>query len=259
LTARFRRVDGRVLRIGHRGAAALEPENTLRSFERAVELGVDFVELDVLDLADGTLVLAHSDNLLEVSHGLAAGSVRPLTLTALREAAPELPTLAEGLAYFAERGRGVGLHVDLKCGPRAPEVAEALRRHGLIGRSFASSPSLAALRLLRETAPELARGLGYPSDRFGLVHRRAARAFISPALAAFGKALPYRLGRWLKRAGASVASLHYAVLSAATVESCHAAGVAVFTWTVNEPELLEHVVELGVDGVVTDDPRIFPG
>jgi glycerophosphoryl diester phosphodiesterase len=71
--------------------------------------------------------------------------------------------------------------------------------------------------------------------------------------------LPYRLGRWLERAGASVASLHYAVLSAAAVEASHAAGAAVFTWTVNEPELLEQVVELGVDGVVTDDPRIFPG
>ena len=61
------------MRIGHRGAAALEPENTLRAFGRAIELGVDFVELDVLDLADGTLVVAHSDDLLEVSHGTASG------------------------------------------------------------------------------------------------------------------------------------------------------------------------------------------
>jgi glycerophosphoryl diester phosphodiesterase len=72
---RLRR-DARVLRVGHRGAAALEPENTLASLRRAVELGVDFVEFDVLDLADGTLVLAHSDDLLEVSHGAAGGSVR---------------------------------------------------------------------------------------------------------------------------------------------------------------------------------------
>ena len=57
------RRDGRVLRIGHKGAAALEPENTLRSLGRAVDLGVDLVEFDVLDLADGSLVLAHSDDL----------------------------------------------------------------------------------------------------------------------------------------------------------------------------------------------------
>jgi glycerophosphoryl diester phosphodiesterase len=55
------------LRVGHKGAAALEPENTLRSLARAVELGCDLVEFDVLELHDGTLVLAHSDDLLEVS------------------------------------------------------------------------------------------------------------------------------------------------------------------------------------------------
>lgn len=259
MSTSLRRGEGRVLRIGHRGAAALEPENTLRSFERAIELGVDFVELDVLDLSDGTLVLAHSDDLLEVSHGAAAGSVRRLGLAALREAAPELPTLAEALAYFAGRRGAVGLHVDLKCGPRAPEVAEALRRHDLVGQAFVTSPSLATLRRLRESAPELPRGLGYPSDRLGLIRRGAVRPFVTPALVGLGRALPYRLRRWLRRTGASVASLHHAVLSAAAVESCHAAGSAVFTWTVNEPALLERVVELGVDGVVTDDPRIFQG
>ena len=65
------RRDGRVLRIGHRGAALVEPENTLRSFRAAVELGVDLVEFDVLDLPRGPLVIAHSDHLDEVSHGVA--------------------------------------------------------------------------------------------------------------------------------------------------------------------------------------------
>ena len=53
------RGDGRVLRIGHRGAATLAPENTLQAFEIAVGLGVDLVEFDVVSLADGTLVVAH--------------------------------------------------------------------------------------------------------------------------------------------------------------------------------------------------------
>ena len=69
------RRDGRVLRIGHRGAATLAPENTLRSFRAAVEVGVDLIEFDVLDLPRGPLVLAHSDHLDEVSHG-AAGRPR---------------------------------------------------------------------------------------------------------------------------------------------------------------------------------------
>ena len=97
---------GGVLRIGHRGAATLAPENTLRSFRAAVEVGVDLIEFDVLDLQRGPLVLAHSDHLEEVSHGAARGRVRSLTLEQLREVAPELPTLDEALAFFVDEAPG---------------------------------------------------------------------------------------------------------------------------------------------------------
>ncbi len=90
----LRREPGRPLRIGHRGAPALAPENTIASLERAVAHGVDVVEIDVLDTHDGELVLAHADDLHAVSHGLAAGRVRPLTLERLRAVAPALPTFS---------------------------------------------------------------------------------------------------------------------------------------------------------------------
>jgi glycerophosphoryl diester phosphodiesterase len=67
----LRRPEGRFARVGHRGASALAPENTLQALELAVELGCDMLEFDVLDLADGTLVLAHSNDLREASHGAA--------------------------------------------------------------------------------------------------------------------------------------------------------------------------------------------
>jgi glycerophosphoryl diester phosphodiesterase len=51
--------------------------------------------------------------------------------------------------------------------------------------------------------------------------------------------------------------LHYAVLSPAAVDRCHESGAAVWAWTVNEPELLGRVVDVGVDGVISDDPRVF--
>jgi glycerophosphoryl diester phosphodiesterase len=249
------RRGARVLRIGHRGAAALERENTLTAFRRAVELGVDFVEFDVLDLADGTLVLAHSDDLLEVSHGEAAGRVRPLRLPELREVAPELPTLEQALEFFGSTS--VGLHADVKCGQQGREVAAELRRHGLVGRAVASSFWTRALHDLRAEEPRLAVGITYPEDRRGFARRRLLAPLVPTTVGLLGRALPRRLPRWLNSTGASVAMLHYAVLSQAAVDRCHARQAAVWTWTVNEPELLRRVVALGVDGVISDDPRLF--
>jgi glycerophosphoryl diester phosphodiesterase len=61
----------------------------------------------------------------------------------------------------------------------------------------------------------------------------------------------------VKAAEAGSAMLHFAVLSRATVERCHGLGVSVFAWTVDDEELLARVVATGVDGVITNDPRIF--
>ena len=244
-----------MLRIGHRGAAALAPENTVAAFGRAIELGVDFVEFDVLDLADGTLVLAHSDELLEVSHGVAAGRVRPLRLVELREFAPELPTLDEALEFFATTE--VGLHADVKSPRHGREIAVALRRHGLVERAVASSFWTTALRDLRSEEPRLAVGITYPDDRRGLARRRLVAPLVPLAVAVLARAVPRRLPGWLRSTGATVAMLHYAVLSRAAVDRCHESGAAVWAWTVNEPELLGRVVDLGVDGVISDDPRVF--
>ena len=244
-----------MLRIGHRGAAALAAENTLASLRRAVELGVDFVEFDVLDLDDGTLVLAHSDDLLEVSHGAAAGRVRPLRLEELREVAPALPTFEDALQLFS--GVDAGLHVDVKCLRHGRNVAEALRTHGLVERAVASSHWPPTLADLRAEEPALAVGITYPEDRRGLARRPLLAPLVPPAVALLARVLPRRLPRWLRVTGASVAMLHYAVVSRATVDRCHLAGAAVWTWTVNDPVQLDRLVALGVDGVVSDDPRLF--
>src|SRR5687768_4981915 len=80
---RLLRGDGPPIRVGHRGAALLAPENTLRSFEAAIATGAEAIEFDVLDLLDGPLVLAHCDDLAEVSHGASTGTVRDRSLAAL--------------------------------------------------------------------------------------------------------------------------------------------------------------------------------
>ena len=148
------RRDGRMLRIGHRGAAALAPENTIESLRFALELGCDLVEFDVHEL-DGTLVLAHDPP---------SGP------------APGLPTLDETLAFLA--GTEAGAHLDLKASGAEVAVAEALRRHSLVERTVVSSFRPETLRALRAAEPGVRLGLTYPEDRRGLVQRRSVAPLI---------------------------------------------------------------------------------
>lgn len=249
--------DGGVLRIGHRGAASLAPENTLRAMRAAVELGVDLVEFDVLDLTRGPLIVAHSDRLEEVSHGAAVGSVRTRSLEELREVAPELPTLDEVLAYFAGEATGVGLHVDLKLTSRLDELCAALARHGLEGRTVVSSFHVPSLREVRRHAPSVGVGFTFPEDRLGVAQRPRLQPLVGRGLSAARRVVPPLLPRMVARAGAGALMLQHRLVTGSVVARMHAHGVPVLAWTVDEPAELERVVAAGVDGVITNDPRIF--
>jgi glycerophosphoryl diester phosphodiesterase len=253
----LRRPPGEFARVGHRGASALAPENTLEALQLAVELGCDMLEFDVLDLVDGTLVLAHSNDLWEVSHGAARGRVRRGDLQSLRRVAPKLPTLDETLAFCAEALPGIGLQVDLKRRGVERAVVDALRRHNVIERSWVSGFEASALRRLAEIEPELPRSYTLPRDRFQVSKRGPLAPVIRAALASMGAALPRRLPDLLMRARAVSATLHYSVASRAAIERAHEVDAAVYVWTVDDPRLAERLVRDGADGIITNDPRIF--
>lgn len=253
---RLLRGDGPPIRVGHRGAALLAPENTLRSFEAALAAGAEAIEFDVLDLHDGPLVLAHRDDLFEVSHGAAAGTVRDRSLAELRRVAPELPTFDEALAFLAERPE-VLVHVDLKLTTRLDEVAAAVDRHGLLERTIVSSFHLPSLAALAEHAPQVHIGFTYPEDRLGVARHRVLHPAIRAGTHVLRATLPRRVPVLAARAGAQALMLHHAVVSARTVERAHALGIAVWAWTVDQPHELERMLRAGVDAVITNDPRIL--
>ena len=253
----LRRPEGRFVRVGHRGASALAPENTLQAFELAVELGCDMLEFDVLDLADGTLVLAHSNDLREVSHGAARGRVRSRDLEGLRRVAPDLPTLDEALAFCADRLPGIGLQLDLKRLGTEAAAVEAVRRHGVLDRSWISTFEARSLRRLAELEPELPRSYTLPRDRFGISKRGPLAPVVRAALGSIGASLPRRLPVLLARARAGAATLHHSIASKAAIDSAHEVDAAVYVWTVDDPRLAERLVRDGADGIITNDPRIF--
>jgi glycerophosphoryl diester phosphodiesterase len=229
------RGEGPVLRVGHRGAAALAPENTLPAMQAAVGVGVDLVEFDVVRAPGGDVVLAHSAEHLPVGG----------------------PNLDDALDYLA--GAGVGAHVDLKESGFEQEVARALRRHGMVERSLVSSLDWGSLRDLRAEEPGVAIGLSYPEDRYGVGGRRALAPLVSAGLFTMQRLLPRLVLRWLAQAGASAAVLHHALVTPAVVRSCHSRGAAVWAWTVNDAEVAARLAEWGADAIITDDPRILQG
>jgi glycerophosphoryl diester phosphodiesterase len=252
---RILRGEGPLIRVGHRGAAAVAPENTVRAFEAALEIGVDAIEFDVLDLPGGPLVLAHSDDLLEVSHGQAPGRVRDLSLAELRGVAPELPTLDEALDFLA--ATDVSLHVDLKLTTRLDELVGALERRGLASRSLVSSFHVESLLEVAQRAPAIAIGRTYPEDRYGVARRRVLRPVVRTGVVALRAALARRVPAMLERAGARALMLQHAVVSAAAVRRAHDVGAAVWAWTVDDPVELSRLEAAGVDAVITNDPRIL--
>jgi glycerophosphoryl diester phosphodiesterase len=246
---RLRRPAGDFARVGHRGASALAPENTLEAFQLAVELGCDMLEFDVLDLSDGTLVLVHE----------LRRSARRRSLDALRELTPTLPSLDEALAFCAERLPGIGLQVDLKRRGIERGVVEALRRHGVFERSWVSTFDAVSLRRLAELEPDLPRSYTLPRDRFGISKRGPLAPVVRGALGSVGASLPRRLPALLARVRAQALTLHHSVASPAAIERAHELGAAVYVWTVDGPALVERLVRAGADGIITNDPRVFTG
>lgn len=252
-----RRTGQPPLRIGHRGAAALAPENTLPALRAAVAAGVDLVEFDVLDLPRGPLVLAHSDHLDEVSHGAAQGSLRALSLAEARAVAPALPTLDEALAFFVDEAPHVGVHVDVKLRSRFDELAAAIARHGLTHRTVISTAHVPTLHAVARHAPGVRIGVTYPDDRLGISRRPLLHPFVALGLSSLRALTPRRLPRLARQAGASAVMLQHRLVSPRAVARAHAAGLPVLAWTVDDPAELERVIGDGVDGVITNDPRIF--
>jgi glycerophosphoryl diester phosphodiesterase len=243
--------------IGHRGAAALAPENTLRALRAAHSAGVDLIEFDVLALSSGELVLAHSNDLHEVSHGAARGAVRDQPLARLREIEPEVATLDEALAFFVDEAEDVGVHLDLKSAGVERDIALALGRFGLPDRTLVSSYRPHVVRRLALLEPRVRTCISFPEDRLNLSARRGSGPLVRAGLRCIRPVISPLAARLLARSNGTALSLHHTLVSAALVDRAHRLGAAVVAWTLESREELDRVELAGVDAVVVNDPRMF--
>ena len=231
-----------VIAMAHRGGA-LHPElpgveNTLHAFEHAVALGYEYLETDVHVTRDGVLLAFHDDVLDRVTDStgrLAELSAEEVSAARIRAEFP-VPTMAELLEAFP----GCRFNIDLKSNGAGPVLAELVESTGSHDRICVGSFSQARLDAFRRASrgrvatsaapPEVVLFMACPSGR-------AARRLTRGRVAALQ--VPHRRGP-------------VTVVTGSLVRRAHAAGAQVHVWTVDEPAEMEQLLDLGVDGLITD-------
>jgi glycerophosphoryl diester phosphodiesterase len=216
----------RPLIIAHRGFSGRYPENTLASVRAALQLGVDFVEIDVQETADRELIVFHDYRLNRICG--VRGRVCDKTLAEIRRLNPQVPTLRQVLQMC--RGKARVLIEIKRADPRkvAAEIRETRMEQEVIVFSL-------SIRRMKGIAAVNAR-----IPRFGLVARR----------------LPLAITR-LKAVGVDGVGLsRQLVRSPRVVRRIHKRGWKLFVWTVNREAEMEKLADWGVDGLITDHPDV---
>ncbi|MFJ9865149.1 glycerophosphodiester phosphodiesterase [Streptomyces sp. NPDC101165] len=222
--------------FAHRGGAADGLENTVAQFRRAVDLGYRYIETDVHTTADGKLVAFHDSTLDRVTDG--AGRIADLPWQDVSHARvggrEPVPLFEELLETFPE----VRWNVDLKAEPALRPFLELIERTNAWDRVCVGSFSEArVLRAQRLAGPRLATSFG-------------TRGVLSLRLRSWG--LPASLRRSAVAAQVPEAQSGVPVVDERFVRAAYALGLQVHVWTINEPERMHRLLDLGVDGIMTD-------
>ena len=222
--------DDLFIKIAHRGASAYEPENTLRSFERAIELKADMIEFDVRYSLDRHLVVMHDEKVDRTTDS--TGLVSLKTLSELKELdagkGESIPTVNEVIELGYGRTKFV---IELKENGVEQEVVDIVNHYDLLDDAFVVSFKPHRLKMIKQLEPKL---------RAGLI----LFASLNPVGAA-------------KNCGADVVAPFRWFVSRGLVEQARRNGLYTFTWTVDEAPKAYDLKDIGISGIVTNKPDIL--
>lgn len=232
-----------VLRIAHRGASGLYPENTMLAFRRAMEMGVEFLELDVQLTRDGGLVVMHDETLDRTTNG--KGSISDWTLAQIRELdagqGERVPTLKE--VFQLARANDVRLCIEVKGVNEQASceitecVVEELRHANFVSQSVITSFFSDALRRAKILEPRIATLLD-PSPQDGSL---TPREICEQTLAAH----------------ANIISFDFEFVTPEVAREAWLSGLALYPWAPNTPSDVTKMLDLYVPGIMTDRPDVL--
>lgn len=241
--------------IAHRGGAGLRPEETLEAFDHAAELGADMFELDVRATADGAIVCLHDPTVDRTTDG--QGPVEALKLSELRKLDAGYRWTDDGGKTYPFRGKGIQvptleevfkrhprMRMVIEMKVRTPEFAQSLcrltREAGMAQRVLVASFDHDTLHAFRQVCPEVATSMSVREARWfvalSALHLEAAYTPDAIALQ-----VPERLG-------------DIEVLTAGLIKAARGRKLRVHAWTVNDEAATRRLIEIGVDGIMTDRP-----
>ena len=234
-------------KIGHRGASGYEPENTLISFQKAINLGADMVELDVHLTKDKEVIVMHDETLDRTTN--AKGELKKKNLAEIKkirtkENNQEIPTLQEVIDEV--KGK-VEINIEIKLEDTAIEVMKVVKRNNIENNVVISSNHVKSLQIVKEISPNVRRALLYYATKTdpGL-----------PVLVFFSRiAFPYvgnLIFRRLKKSQAGYLNLTYHLANKRFVKKLHELGYKVNVWTVNNVKDIRKMKNIGVDGIITN-------
>lgn len=244
--------------IGHKGADAIAPGNTLASFEAALEAGAEMIEFDVLRPRDD---FGEDGNWRAAEAGPARGSGPLLIAHDWANAASRgdsVLTLDEALDALAEPPLDkLEFDLDLKTIGREDEIIGALRERGLLDRAMTSGMELPTIRFLAEAAPEMRRGWTIPRVTRDWTSTPWAKPFVGAGMLALRASMPRTIARQASALGVKSIWIFHALTTKAIVDAAHETGCELICWTVDDAVRMRELAALGVDGICSNDPRLF--
>ena len=227
-------------RVGHKGAAHIEPGNTLASFDAALVHGVEMIEFDVLSEnvnGSGDLFVAHDYEDMR--------SRTPLTLE-------------QALEHLAgEAFAGIEFDVDVKIPGYEMRVVDALRDAGLISRTLISGMYPSSLARVRAAEPSLRLGWSVPRVRRDYTSDMLTAIPALAMLTGYRALLPRRARHALRVGLVDAIMAHWRVVTPALVRAVAGADGELYVWTVDDAARIERLTAMGVSGIITNDPRLF--
>ena len=227
------KLNNKILIIGHRGAKSVAPENTLKSFKKAIELGADFIEFDMHLSKDREIVIMHDENVFAITGK--QGLIKNMTLEELKKLdcgeGEKIPTILEVIEIA--KGK-IGLQCEIKALNLTEQLVKLLRTHSIINSSLVSSFIFTELVQLKKIEPNL---------KIGLLISELLRS---------DKEMKNHVQKAINEKFYSIHPF-YKSINKELIEFAHKNNLKVVAWTVDSKVAMKKLIEIGVDGIITND------